>query len=189
MAKKPRVIAPPRRIAIVGPESTGKTTLAAFLARRYETTWSPEYLRAFVDRRIALRPVAPLVERRDVRTIALGQVSSEDRAIRRARGIVFHDTNLLTSVVYYEHYFDKVRPAWLEALLNRRPPDLYLLTDIDVPWVSDPQRDRPRSRRALYRAFRAELLRRHSPFVRIFGGWKERRARAVRAVDRLLDAR
>jgi NadR type nicotinamide-nucleotide adenylyltransferase len=185
---QPRIVKRRRllRVAVVGPESTGKTTLARFLARHYRTSWSPEYLRAFVDAKIKRRPNAPMVERTDVRTIARGQARGEDRAGRRARRIVFHDTNLLTSIVYYEHYFARPRPQWLERALARRPCDLYLLTDVDVPWVPDPQRDRPHARRTLHRSFRRALEERGFRYVRISGGFAARERRARAAVDAML---
>jgi NadR type nicotinamide-nucleotide adenylyltransferase len=180
---------PLRRVVVVGPESTGKTTLAAFLAARYRTAWAPEFLRAFVDHKPLVRG-RPVVERSEMRAIVAGQMLWEDRAARRARGgVVFFDTNPLQSLVYYEHYFKRRRPAWLEAALRRRTYDLYLVLDVDVPWIADGQRDREHFRRGLYRLFRAALEERGLPYRRVFGSWRERRARAVGAVDRLLSSR
>lgn len=180
--------ASPRRVVILGPESTGKSTLAADLASHYGTTWAPEYLRTFVRNKV-LVPGRPVIETGEVRAIVEGQIAAEDRALRRAKGVVFFDTNPLQSIVYYEHYFGRRRPVWLEELLRRRTYDLYLLLDVDVPWVIDDQRDRPRFRRGLYRLFRTALDERNAAFVRVFGAWPQRLARAVRAVDRLLARR
>ena len=180
--------ASPRRVVILGPESTGKSTLAADLASHYATSWAPEYLRTFVQKKVPA-PGRPVVEIGEMRAIVDGQIAAEDRALRRAKRVVFFDTNPLQSIVYYEHYFGRRRPAWLEDLLSRRTYDFYLLLDVDVPWVQDDQRDRPRFRRGLYRLFSAALDERNAPFVRVFGTWPQRRARAVRAVDRLLARR
>ncbi len=180
-----RVTANPKRVVVLGPESTGKSTLAAALAGHYGESWAPEYLRRFVDRK-KVRPGTRQVDKRDTRAIVAGQLAAEDRAVRRAKQVVFFDTNPLQTIVYYEHYFGDPRPLWLESVLLRRPYDFYLLLDVDVPWVGDPRRDRPRFRRGSYRLFRAALVSRRLPFVRIFGTWAERRKRAIRAVDRLL---
>jgi nicotinamide riboside kinase len=101
---------------------------------------------------------------------------------------VIFDTNPLQSLVYYEHYFSARRPLWLERILAQRHYDLYLLLEVDVPWVADAQRDRPRFRRGFYRLFHQALRGRQLPFVRIHGTWEERRQQAIGAIDRLRSA-
>lgn len=189
MAPQPRVVVKDvRRVVLLGPESTGKTVLAARLAEHYHTTRAPEYLRTYVERRRA-RPHRTAIARGEMRDIAAGQVAVEDRAARRARRVVFFDTNPLQSIVYYEHYFQHRAPAWLERLLQGRHYDLYLLLDVDAPWIPDEPRDRPHFRRGMHRLFTEALRSRDLPFVRVFGTWAQRYERAIRAVDGLLGPR
>jgi NadR type nicotinamide-nucleotide adenylyltransferase len=171
---------------VFGPECTGKTTLARDLAAHYETTWVPEYLRGFVDAKLpTLPPGAPLVELAEIEAIVAGQIRDEERTAAQARRVLFCDTNPLQTAVYCEHYFGSC-PAWLERLVAERTYHLYLLTDVDVPWSADPQRDRPGQRKEMHALFRGALARRRLPHAEIRGGLEERFAAARRAVDALL---
>ena len=165
-----------RRIVITGSESTGKTTLATMLAERYDTVAVPEFSREYAAGR-----AAPL-DRHDVEAIALGQVHSEDRWARRARnGLLVLDTDLFSTVVYGGHYYGSVQ-HWIERVALDRRGDLYLLLDIDVPWVADPIRDRGRQRGEMHALFRGMLDRYNLPSVTIGGDWGERFERATRAI-------
>ena len=107
---------------VLGPESTGKTTLVAELAAHYRTAFAPEYLRTLVANQ--MRDGGRMhVGMRDTRAIVLGQVANEDDAVRRAGEVVIFDTNPLQSLVYYEHYFGARRPLWLERILTQRRYD------------------------------------------------------------------
>ena len=166
-----------RRIVVTGSESTGKTTLAAALAHRFGTVATPEFSREYADER-----KVPL-DRHDVEAIAVGQIALEDRHAPHARrGLMFGDTDLFSTVVYGGHYYGSV-PAWIERVAIERRGELYLLMDIDVPWVADPIRDRGRQRAEMHALFRGVLERHRLPFVTISGGWSERLERAVRVVE------
>ena len=110
----------PRRVVLTGSESTGKTTLAADLARHYHVLWVPEYVRSY-----AAWKRAPL-DAGDVTPIALGQIAVQDAALLRARGLLLLDTDLLSTAVYAEHYYGHC-PAWVTQSVLARPADLYLL--------------------------------------------------------------
>ena len=168
-----------RRVAVVGPESTGKTTLCATLAERYRTRWVPEFARAHLDVKGA--PFAP----EDVALIARGQVAAEDRLARECDRVLFCDTDLATTAIYAEHYFGAA-PGWLRVAAMERRYALHLLCDVDVPWVPDPQRDLPHLRDAMLARFRAALDRRGGPTVVLSGSWDERLGRACAAIDRVL---
>lgn len=165
-----------RRIVVTGSESTGKTTLARMLADRYGTVATPEFSREYADAR-----KVPL-DRHDVEAIAVGQIAVEDRWMRRAQnGILFLDTDLFSTVVYGAHYYGSLQP-WIERVALERRGDLYLLLDIDVPWVHDPIRDRGEQRAEMHALFRGALERYRLPHVAISGGWAERFERALEAV-------
>ena len=168
-----------RRVVLTGSESTGKTTLAADLARHYHALWVPEYVRGF-----AAWKLAPL-DAGDVTPIALGQIAVQDAALMRARHLLLLDTDLLSTAVYAAHYYGQC-PDWIARTVPARRADLYLLCDIDVPWTLDPQRDRPHDRDVIQALFR-EALRAHGfPVVEIQGGWRDRFQAARSAIDMLL---
>ena len=168
-----------RRIVITGSESTGKTTLAERLAQHYATCWTAEFGRVYLDR------LRRMVIEKDIGPIARGQVSLEDESLGRANRILIQDTDLVSTVVYSNHYFETCPPEVKEAL-HRRPAHFYLLLKPDVPWVSDPQRDRPHLREEMHALFRQELVARGVTFVEIGGGWSEREVQAIAAIDRFL---
>ena len=169
----------PRRVVLTGSESTGKTTLAADLARHYNVLWVPEYARSY-----AAWKLAPL-DAGDVTPIALGQIAAQDAALMRAQGLLLLDTDLLSTAVYAEHYYGHCPPWVTQAVLARRA-DLYLLCDIDVPWTADPQRDRPDDREVMQRLFRDALGSRGFPVVEVSGAWRERFLAARTAIDTML---
>jgi NadR type nicotinamide-nucleotide adenylyltransferase len=168
-----------RRVAVVGPESTGKTSMCAALAERYRTAWVPEFARAHLDVKGA--PFGA----EDLPIIARGQCAAEDRLARECDRVLFCDTDLVTTVLYAEHYLGAA-PGWLRVAAIERSYALTLLLDVDVPWVPDPQRDLGHLRPQMLARFRAAIERRGAPYVLIRGGWDERLVQACAAVDRLL---
>ena len=172
-----------RRIVVTGSESTGKTTLARMLGERFDTVSTSEFSREYADvRRVPL-------DRHDVEAIALGQLALEDRRAPQARnGLLVLDTDLFSTVVYGPHYYGTLEP-WIERAALARRGDLYLLLDIDVPWVPDAIRDRGEQRAHMHGLFRGMLERYGLPFVTIGGGWTDRLTRAVEAVERVVGER
>ena len=169
----------PRRVVLTGSESTGKTTLARELAGHFGAPWVPEHAREYV-----LRKGGPLAAS-DVEPIARGQVAAEEAAREQAGRLLVLDTDLLSTAVYAGHYYGAC-PRWiLDAVVARRA-DLYLLCEIDVPWVADPARDRPREREQLQELFRSALRTRGFAVVTLRGDPGTRFERARAALDHLL---
>jgi HTH-type transcriptional repressor of NAD biosynthesis genes len=171
-----------RRIVVTGPESTGKTTLARRLAEHFATTWVPEFARAFLDEKHAGGTIpSPPCEAADIPRIAQGQLAAEERAARAANRLLVCDTDLYATRLYAEEYFGEC-PQWIRDAAGARRYDLHLLLDVDVPWVADPQRDRPQLRRELLARFSRALEDDRRPCVLVSGGWDERFERALAAV-------
>ena len=175
-------------MVLIGSECTGKTTLARALAERLDVPWSAEYVREFVDA-IGRDPVAE-----DVDAIARGQVRIEEAAITAARerraGAVVHDTDLLSTLVYTEHYYGAAAvPEWVPASVIARRPAIYLLSDIDVPWMPDPQRNRGGRREEMHALFRTALESRGFPFIEIRGLDTDRFVMADQAIRTLTSSR
>lgn len=139
-----------RKIAITGPESTGKTSLSIQLAELYETAYVPEYARQYLDQN------GMKYTYEDVLKMAKGQIELEQQTLARANEILFADTELIVYKVWLDFYQWEV-PKWLTDHITNNPFDLYLLTDIDIPWVADGQRDRPNDREILFYKFQEEL--------------------------------
>src|SRR6266700_2123986 len=118
-------ITPPFRVVVTGSESTGKSTLALELAEHYGTVVCGEFVRDYLDRR------GGVLDASDVEPIARGQIALEDAH----EGLIF-DTDLISTVVYARHYYDFC-PDWIAAAARARSAGLYLLLDVDVPWVPD----------------------------------------------------
>lgn len=172
-----------KRVVVTGSESTGKTTLAADLARHFRTTWVPEFARAYLDEKAAR--TGKSLDASDVEPIARGQIMAEDGGAALARGLLVLDTDLVSTTIYARHYYGDC-PAWIEAAARERKADLYLLCDTDVPWIADPQRDRPHMREHMHALFVAALETLGATYVTIRGSWLARQDAAIAAVNGLL---
>jgi NadR type nicotinamide-nucleotide adenylyltransferase len=168
-----------RRVCVFGPESTGKSTLARDLAARFGTVHASEFARGLLDRKDGR------CDPGDIPLIARGQAASEDALARQADRILFCDTDVLTTTIWSEVLFGNC-PEELRAEAERRRYDLYLLTDVDVPWVQDGQRYLPYARAEFMERCVRALESRGRPYVRIRGTWTERFEAAVAAVQDLM---
>lgn len=169
------------RVVVTGSECTGKTTLAGRLAAHYGTVWTPEFSRAYAE------SIARPLTADDVEEIARGQLASECDAEFDANRLLILDTDVLSTLVYGEHYYVHA-PEWIEDARAEYPTDLYLLCDIDVPWTPGPARDRGDRREEMHALFADAVRRTGDPGVLIRGAWDERFRAAVEAVDALLAA-
>jgi HTH-type transcriptional repressor of NAD biosynthesis genes len=168
-----------RRVAVVGAESVGKTTLAEQLAERFDTVWVPEYGRAYCEGRDAAALELP-----DFEAIAWGQATAEDAAAARANRVLVCDTELHTTCTWSD-LIAGTRPSWLTAAACARRYDLVLLLDDGVRWVDDGTRVLGRRRAEHTERIRAELAAAGRPYVTLTGSYEERVAAAATAVGRL----
>ncbi len=179
-----------KRVAIVGPESTGKSTLTKKLAEYYETAFVGEYARSLLDEYVAHKGYQPgEVRYEDIPTIARGQCATEDSLAYRANRVLFCDTELLTTVFWSDHYFKKC-PEWIEHEAQKRKYDLYILLEPDISNVDDTERPMTDvlDRQNYAAWWEQTLTKKGDPFIKVKGNWNERMAKSVKAIDELIEA-
>ena len=170
-----------KRVCIYGPELTGKSTLSIDLARHFQTVFVEEYARGLLE------PKNGRCDYEDIEKIARGQLASEQALARQANKILFCDTDVLTTTVWSNVLFGTC-PASVYAAADATTYDLYLVTDIDVPWVDDSQRYFSTIRQQFFDLCIQALEQRNRPYILIKGTWDERLTKAIQAVETLLGA-
>ena len=141
------------RVGIIGPESTGKSTLARYLARRYKGTYAPEYAREYVERKGSTD-----VTWDELCEIARHQIEEMERLWVSGERLAVFDTELIVTKVWFDYAFGRV-PEWLNENIHRFPMDVYLLTYPDLPWIPDPARSNGSDtiRLELFQRYEAEI--------------------------------
>lgn len=165
-----------KKIAITGPESTGKSWLAQNLAREHKTLWVPEFAREYLNILKSDYTIEDVVE------IAKGQLSREDRMISEAENFLFSDTEMLVCKIWTDFVFGNV-PDFIKKAFENQYYDLYLLCDIDLPWEPDPLREHPQSREIIFEKYQNALITADLPFVIISGYGKDRLDNAIKAIQ------
>ena len=126
-----------RKVVILGPESTGKSTLCEQLAEHYKTCWCPEFAREY------LLSKGKTYSYEDLLNIAMGQLELEDTMVSVAKnGFYFIDTDMYVMKVWCEVAFEQCH-KWILDQIAVRQYDLYLLCCVDLPWVKDELREYP----------------------------------------------
>lgn len=191
------------KVVILGPESTGKSTLCELLAQHYDTLWCPEFAREY------LLTNGKKYQFNDLLDIAKGQLALEDeystmtqnawymadnrwvntRSMRTQvhAPLLFVDTDMYVMKVWCEYVFEKCHQFILDQIVDRKY-DLYLLCQPDLPWVEEELREYPdeRPRQELYHIYRDIMINQSTPWAEISGDYDERLKKAIEAVDRLL---
>ena len=165
-----------KRIAITGPESTGKSWLAERLAAHYHTIWVPEVARDY------LLELGRAYVFDDIVKIARAQMELENKLADKARKLLFCDTDLIVTKIWSLFKYEKCDP-WIEDMARNHRYDLYLLCDIDLPWEDDPLREHPDKRKELFDFYLKELKDLQAPFRIISGTGEERLQKAISAID------
>lgn len=171
------------KVVLFGPESTGKTTLSEQLARYYNTVWVPEYAREFLQNK--WNNERKTCEPNDLLPIAEGQIKLENELAKKATEILICDTDLLETKVYSEAYYVGYCDPLLVKYALENTYDLYLLTNIDIPWEKDDLRDKPDERERMFEYFKDTLERYNRNFVTLSGDKRTRLENAVKHIDKL----
>lgn len=181
MARRPGVTAM-KVVVLAGPESSGKSWLAAELHAHFGGLMVGEYVRYFIDHHQRDTCLA------DIPAIARGQLEWEDAARAERPGLLVLDTHLLANKLWSQTLFGDY-PGWLDSELLARHYDLHLLlSPEDVQWCADGQRCQPEleDRRAFFQASLDWMQQHRQPVLVIRGSWQDRRTAAFAAVERLL---
>lgn len=164
---------------IIGPESTGKSDLARQLSIHFGGKMVPEFARQYLNQ------LNRKYQYEDLLKIAKVQVKLEDDMLKKESKLVFFDTDLIVCKVWSEYAYAKTDP-WILAQIENRQYDHYLLTDIDLPWEYDPQREHPHLREQLFNRYEQELNFYNKPFTIVYGTGVERIQNAITAVNAIL---
>ena len=186
-----------KKVVIIGPESTGKSTLCEQLAKHYNTLWCPEYAREYLLKN------GMNYNYDDLLTIAKGQNDLEKKIIQSAIDSqqltsphspftthyypIFIDTNMYVMKVWCDFVFGKCHQYILDQISERKY-DLYLLCNNDLPWIKDELREYPdvETRQKLFAIYKSIMKNQSTPWVEISGNYEERLQKAIIAVDGLL---
>jgi NadR type nicotinamide-nucleotide adenylyltransferase len=180
-----------KKIVVIGPESTGKSTLCEKLAAHYQTKWVKEYAREYLLKNGTEYSFENLLD------VAKGQLSGEEAVInnRNVANLqhqtfnlqpIFIDTDMYVMKVWCEFVFGKCH-HWILNRIVERKYDLYLLCNTDAPWVKDELREYPDliTRQKLYQHYKDIMVNQNVPWVDICGNYQERLEKAIAAVDAL----
>ena len=182
-----------KKIVLIGPESTGKSTLSEQLAQHYDTMWCPEFAREY------LLTNGTNYSYEDLLTIAKGQLALEDEYLHmtETRSLpllesggkipLIIDTDMYVMKVWCEVAFGQCHRFILEQIVSRKY-DLYLLCNVDLPWTPDELREYPdlESRQKLYNMYKDIMINQPIPWIDIHGNNEERLKIAINEIDRLL---
>lgn len=148
------------KVGIIGPECTGKTTLAKELAERYKGVFVPEYAREYMEQ--LNRPYT----RKDVEKIARKQIADLKHMLSISCDtdkVYFFDTELIITKVWFEHKYGAC-PEWVTDALHQYPMNVYLLCSPDIAWQYDPVRENPNIREELFERYEQEVQKLDTPY-------------------------
>ena len=176
-----------RKVVIIGPESTGKSTLCQQLADYYKTVYVEEYAREYLETNGKGYTYDDLIK------ISEGQIRIENEAIDKIEkndngsSLLFIDTDSYVLKVWSEFVFNKCDNRILNNIAQRHY-DLYLLCNTDIPWEPDKLREYPDllTRNKLYHFYKDAMINQNIPWIEISGSYNERLEIAIKAIDEML---
>lgn len=166
------------KIAVIGPESTGKTELSQRLAEYFGGNWVPEYAREYVEN------LGRKYTFDDVCEIAKKQIEDQNLFENdRNEGFVFFDTDLIITKIWFEYCFQSV-PDFVIARLNKSFFDFYLLCDYDLDWIPDKVREHGDDRSYFFELYKNEIEKLSIPYAVISGRNELRIENAVSVIKK-----
>ena len=171
------------KIAIFGPESSGKTTLSRQLAEHYDTVWIPEFARQYLEDK--LKNTNQVCVPEDLMPIAIGQTRLENEGLNTANKFLFCDTNLLVTKVYSEIYYEFCDPI-LDKAAKKHKYELFFLTDIDLPFEKQDLRDSEENRNKFFYRFQNSLSENNKPYILLSGSKEARLQKAISIINDLV---
>ena len=168
-----------KKIVIIGPESTGKTTIAKQLANYYKVPLVEEFARTYIDN------LKRDYRESDLIKIAKGQVKNEKLAISKAKKLVICDTDLIVIEIWAKVKYGRL-DNWITEQILKRDYDLYFLCGTDVPWEFDEQREHPTFRIELYQIYKNRLIHYKKNFTELTGSQSVRLTKAIEQIDKLM---
>ena len=170
-----------KKVVVIGPESTGKSTLSEDLAAELNTAFVPEFAREY------LLSINRAYNEDDLLTIARQQLQTEDDLQAQASELLICDTDLNVIKVWSEHSYNRCN-RWILEQIAEKKYDLYLLTDIDMIWESDPLREHPEEHMRLYfyNQYRDIVINSGVPWVHVHGDRLQRLDKALIAIHQIL---
>lgn len=163
-----------KKIVIIGPESTGKSTLSKQLAQELRTVWVQEYAREYLEQRDGKYTYEDLLQ------IAKGQIGQEEKLVSTAKEYLICDTDLYVLKVWSEHKYGKTHAFILEEIATRNY-DAYILCNIDLDWAPDPLREHaePEMRSYFYNIYKDIVLSSGKTFTIVSGSEQDRLEQAL----------
>lgn len=174
-----------KRVVLMGPESTGKSTLAKALAKKFNTVYVDEYMRTYLEKKWLQE--SKLCEEKDIQAIVEGQIQLENELILKANEVVFCDTNALQNLIYAQEYYPNFRNMTVNYCIENHTYDLYLVCNIDIPWEYDILRDKPNEREKMFSLFTKELRKRNIEFFVLSGTLNQRLDVAKNIITKLIN--
>ena len=173
-----------KKVVVLGPESTGKSTLCRMLADHFNTLWCPEYAREYLLKH------GTDYSFDDLLTIAKGQIALEETYLQRTAvsasnsDLLIIDTDMYVMKVWCEYVFNDCH-NWILNQITERRYDLYLLCRPDLPWVKDGLREYPdeKPRQELYHIYKDLMTAQAVPWAEVYGDYDERFKHAIAAVQ------
>lgn len=165
-----------RKIVFTGPESCGKTTLVNFLSQKLNLPYVPEMARPFIN------SLNRKYEYDDLLSIAMLQMSEEERIKSMNPPILICDTDLLTVKIWCDDKYQRCEP-WLNHATIDRAPAIYFLCMPDFPWEPDPQREDPNRREHLYNVYKEHMIKYKVRFVELKGNVEQRIQTVMQHLD------
>ena len=169
-----------KRVAIMGPESVGKSTLTKDLANYFQTNFVIEY------GRLVYEANGNKVELRDFIPISKGRQEIEDWLIRSSNKLIFCDTEDITTYLFSKMYcpedYHQIEDYFINSLKSKPKYDLYLLLKPDCPGKQDGTRNFLKERDSHYEVIKSKLIEQDCSYIEIGGGFEERYQKSIEVI-------